>query len=549
VTGEGFYPVSSGQTTPATVTDEYIPGCLEVSKNVILNNVIDEGGTLPTSFDFTVTGPSFATPYSFTLADGQTETICGLIPGDYEVSEDKTGLSAAWKVTGEGFYPVSSGQTTAAWKVTGEGFYPVSSGQTTPATVTDEYIPGCLEVSKNVINVPTDVDTTFTITVTGPSYQSGTSMAFSLSGGVVTPSIWALENLITGEYTVDEVNPGNLWSVSGTGTATVYPGETCATKTVTNTYMVFRKEFANPMVKVDDAWMPLDLWHEANGTSGAQWFPLNEQIKWTVGFYVPNASGETWTDVVLRDRFGAELDLYGTTYKLNGVEHDIEFPIGVGNLNKNVPVDTYGVGFQYAKAKQMPQFRVYWEIGDIPDGGIAILTFEVGTRLNPGQNKKAEPKWEFTSCGIHVLNSGANLKWIDAFDVQNSESTEGWAIQVCMPTPTVTTDLSSDSIYDGETVTDTAYVSDLEGIHGIDGAPYPMPTGSIDFEVSTDGGFTWGPYDVKALTDGSAISGSYQPPAVGTYYFRAVFSSADSNYNGSQSGNWDEELTVELPPG
>ena len=92
---------------------------------------------------------------------------------------------------------------------------------------------------------------------------------------------------------------------------------------------------------------------------------------------------------------------------------------------------------------------------------------------------------------------------------------------------TTTTSLSASAITLGQSVTDTATVT---------GAG-PTPTGTVDFQVSTDGGATWTKFGAtKTLSAGSATSDSYTPMAVGHYDFRAVYS-GDSNYIGSTSTN------------
>jgi predicted ribosomally synthesized peptide with SipW-like signal peptide len=99
---------------------------------------------------------------------------------------------------------------------------------------------------------------------------------------------------------------------------------------------------------------------------------------------------------------------------------------------------------------------------------------------------------------------------------------------------TTNTNLSSSTINLGASVTDTATVTSSGG----------TPSGTVDFQVSTDGGTTFAKYGTtKTLSGGSAISDSYTPTAVGAYYFRAVYSGS-ANYNGSQSGNTAEQLTV-----
>ncbi len=103
---------------------------------------------------------------------------------------------------------------------------------------------------------------------------------------------------------------------------------------------------------------------------------------------------------------------------------------------------------------------------------------------------------------------------------------------------TTTTLLSSDIILLGDLVYDTATVTGQAGL--------PTPTGTVDFEVSFNGG-AWILFDTQTLSAGSAISIEYIPSAAGNYNFRAVYS-GDSIYAGSQSGDTDEPLAVGLAP-
>jgi hypothetical protein len=99
---------------------------------------------------------------------------------------------------------------------------------------------------------------------------------------------------------------------------------------------------------------------------------------------------------------------------------------------------------------------------------------------------------------------------------------------------TTTTLLSQSTITLGQSVTDTATVTGFG----------PTPTGTVDFQVSTDM-ISWTTFDSNVpLVSGSATSASYEPLTAGTYYFRAVYS-GDSNYNGATSGDDEEPLVVE----
>ena len=94
----------------------------------------------------------------------------------------------------------------------------------------------------------------------------------------------------------------------------------------------------------------------------------------------------------------------------------------------------------------------------------------------------------------------------------------------------------------GTSCTSSSSVTDTAKVTGVSG--FPVPTGTVTFQVSTDNAATWNNYGtIKTLVNGKATSDSYKPTVAGTYYFRAVYS-GDSNYLGAQSGNKDEPLVV-----
>jgi hypothetical protein len=98
-----------------------------------------------------------------------------------------------------------------------------------------------------------------------------------------------------------------------------------------------------------------------------------------------------------------------------------------------------------------------------------------------------------------------------------------------------TTFLSADTIVLGDSVVDQAAVS----------GSGPVPTGTVTFEVSENGGITWSSFGTpKMLNNGMATSDPYTPSATDTIYrFRAIYS-GDANYSGSQSADQDELLMV-----
>jgi len=100
-----------------------------------------------------------------------------------------------------------------------------------------------------------------------------------------------------------------------------------------------------------------------------------------------------------------------------------------------------------------------------------------------------------------------------------------------------TTFLGVSTITLGQSVTDNATVIGK-------GAGYPVPTGTVNFQVSFNDG-AWSTFSAGvALVNGAAISTWYTPISTGNYDFRAIYS-GDSKYLASQSGNGDEPLVVE----
>jgi uncharacterized protein (DUF2141 family) len=128
-----------------------------------------------------------------------------------------------------------------------------------------------------------------------------------------------------------------------------------------------------------------------------------------------------------------------------------------------------------------------------------------------------------------------------------SMSANGSELLLVKPGPTggqngsgVVTMLSQSQILIGGTVNDTAIVTGL-------GGNFPIPTGTINFQVSFDNG-TYVTYDGNVtLVNGTAMSTAYMPMNAGNYTFRAVYS-GDVNYLGAISGLDNELLTVVKAP-
>jgi len=151
-------------------------GCLNVTKVVELGDVVNSGAISET-FEICITGPSYPNGdepgacQNISIAGG-TLTWGNLTPGDYTVTETDPGTE--WSVTGGGAVTVNPGETCNT------------------STVTNTYVPGCLEVVKEVglddyVGAPEDIpDTSFNVNVSGPSYPSGHILTFNLTNGTLT---------------------------------------------------------------------------------------------------------------------------------------------------------------------------------------------------------------------------------------------------------------------------------------------------------------------------------------------------------------------------
>lgn len=208
----GNVTVTSGQKASATVTNTYgAGGSLEVTKSVVLGDVVGDV-TVP-DFFITITGPSYPSgnTKTFNEANGYIQAWSNLLPGNYTVTE--AALGSEWDVE----VPAND--------------VAVVSGQEAKATVKNTYVPGELEITKVVLtDAPVlQVPAPFAITITGPSYPSGDTKYVGMSGGTLT---WS--NLIPGDYTVSEEDPGSEWIVTVPANAVAVTAGQKATATVTN---------------------------------------------------------------------------------------------------------------------------------------------------------------------------------------------------------------------------------------------------------------------------------------------------------------------------
>ncbi len=190
-----------------------------------------------------------------------------------------------------------------------------------------------------------------------------------------------------------------------------------------------------------------------------------------------------------------------------------------------------------AGALLVPSGSVVFEMSD--DGALTWTTYDAGELLNNGTA---------VSTAYTPFHPGNYLfRAVYAGDANYEGSQSGdqdEPLDVAQADSTTTTLLSADHITLGETATDTATVEGLGAPAG-GGQDFPVPMGTVDFQVSDDGGATWTTFDAgELLNNGTAVSTAYTPLHAGIYWFRAIYS-GNSHYNGSVSGEQDEPLVVD----
>jgi len=190
---------------------------------------------------------------------------------------------------------------------------------------------------------------------------------------------------------------------------------------------------------------------------------VNELINYTTTVIAMNNLGEDIDDAVVKDRFGGDLSIVdpaqGDVNEIGGI---------VGECDVNLK----------GKTKKA---QVDCDAGTLSDGESAGFWAVVQTDINPGQGKKSEPKREYTSCGIHDVNSGATLSGVLADGTEVEFSTPSVSVEVFDYA-----DLSGDC--DGDGFTD----GDEKNVYGTDPFdPNDQPTcdgiNTVDVCVDGDG--------------------------------------------------------------
>ena len=224
VTGEGEVAVAAEDTAEVTVTNTYTQklGSLKIIK-ILADGAPDEAKTK--DYKFTVTKPDGSTE-EVTITGADTQTLTGLVPGTYTVTEDQDGA----KINGYTLNVTDGGTVTAT----------VEAEKESTATITNTYIQklGSLKIIKILADGAPDEAKTkdYKFTVTKPD---GSTEEVTITGA----DTQTLTGLVPGTYTVTEDQDGakiNGYTLNvtdgGTVTATV-EAEKESTATITNTYI------------------------------------------------------------------------------------------------------------------------------------------------------------------------------------------------------------------------------------------------------------------------------------------------------------------------
>ena len=213
---------------------------------------------------------------------------------------------------------------------------------------------------------------------------------------------------------------------------------------------------------------------------------VGELIEYHIVIDVNNNDGQTWFDVIVKDRLGGDLGTDKST-----VTENLDCTLGTP--------DTGGNNGKKKGGKTQKEFLdcIVADDGNLDDGEQASVSFSAHTDVNPGQQKKNPPKNEYTSCGEHDVNSGATVTYTLSDGTIVSASTGSVTVDVFE-----LADLSGDCDQDGiPDIDDTEpFVFDDADGDGV-GDGFDICPG-FDDAVDLDGDGTPDGCDVDADGDG-----------------------------------------------
>ena len=112
---------------------------------------------------------------------------------------------------------------------------------------------------------------------------------------------------------------------------------------------------------------------------------VNEMVSFLMIITVDNDSANTWNNIIVKDRLGAQLDVIDCIAVSTGSPSPNTFAlVTVGNSQKE---------------------KIVWTIGTLLPTETASLVCDIETDTTPGGEQS------YTECGEQEFNSGANLKF------------------------------------------------------------------------------------------------------------------------------------------
>jgi hypothetical protein len=161
---------------------------------------------------------------------------------------------------------------------------------------------------------------------------------------------------------------------------------------------------------------------------------VNEPVIYDVTVHAMNNLGYDLLDATLDDNFGGDVEIFDPAeddVTETGVLTDEDCEVRLKGQTKK------------------PQVRC--DIGTFAMGDEAGFVAGVQTDVNPGQGKKDEPIPEYTSCGIHYMNSGATLSgYLDDGSPTWVELSSGGVFVEVFDFADLSGDCDGDGVSDGE---------------------------------------------------------------------------------------------------
>ncbi len=243
------------------------------------------------------------------------------------------------------------------------------------------------------------------------TFGSGSSVALYVDGVPVSGS-WTYGNgtesatADTNPVRIGALYPGYLLEFDGLIDEVRIWDVALSEDDIWDSYSLRDVEITKKLTEV--AWDSITIQGDEDGIPGVPIVPIETEVTFTMVVDVDNGSLLTMDDVVVKDNLGGDLMLVSTD------DGDSDLFDGWGELSSDAekknnavtepPVTVWWSG----KTKKA---HLSWNVEELGLGDDATLTLVVQTDINPGQKPKDTEVLEYTSEGLHDLNSGATLKF------------------------------------------------------------------------------------------------------------------------------------------